>query len=164
MGNMRRDAAWWRGTFGGRVRTVRRRLGMTQGDLATALQDVGVLMSQSTIAKLENGIRPTPIDEAAAIAQALGVPIQQLLEGDVVPVDEMQQSLAQLEAQLEAARAELLALQLQEQQLDMQAAVVRMERVQATEDAERLMELYRLQEEALRSVQGGSDGQHPQAT
>ena len=63
-------AAAGRKAFGQAVAAHRRQAGMTQEDLAAAVEPIGS-MAQSTIAKIERGARPTPAEEVAALARAL---------------------------------------------------------------------------------------------
>jgi transcriptional regulator with XRE-family HTH domain len=51
-------------------------------ELATQLQLMGVAIDRSGIAKLENGRRPAPDIEVAAIAKVLKVSIPWLFEGN----------------------------------------------------------------------------------
>lgn len=66
-----------RTTFGANVRRARERSGWTQGELADRLS--GHSMTRDKILRLESGTRPTPLDEAVAIAQALEMRLDDLL-------------------------------------------------------------------------------------
>ncbi|MFP3600116.1 helix-turn-helix domain-containing protein, partial [Chryseobacterium sp. SIMBA_029] len=61
--------------FGAAVRATRGSRGLTQEALAGRVSDFGINMTQTMIAKLERGDRPTPISEAAVIARILDVPL-----------------------------------------------------------------------------------------
>ena len=66
--------------FGSRVRTFRKARGWTQEELAQVLADAHkVVLHQTTVAKLESGIRPTNVPEIFALASALGVSYDELL-------------------------------------------------------------------------------------
>ena len=66
--------------IGPRVRKARKDSGITQMELATQLQLMGVTIDRSGIAKLESGIRPVSDIEVAAIAKILKVSIPWLFE------------------------------------------------------------------------------------
>lgn len=65
---------------GSRVRKARRDSRITQMELATQLQLMGVAIDRSGIAKLESGRRPASDIEVAAIAKVLKVSIPWLFE------------------------------------------------------------------------------------
>lgn len=65
---------------GSRVRKARRDSRITQIQLATQLQLMGVVIDRSGIAKLESGRRPVSDIEVAAIAKILKVSIPWLYE------------------------------------------------------------------------------------
>jgi len=60
-----------------RVKRLRKSKGITQVDLATLL---GV--TQSKISRLERGVIPITVDQLAAIADALSVPVYTLFQFD----------------------------------------------------------------------------------
>lgn len=63
--------------LGQRIREVRQRSGMTQGELAVALTArVGEPVSRSTVGNYETGRRPLPADRLLHIAEVCGVPLQ----------------------------------------------------------------------------------------
>lgn len=75
--------------FGEAVRRSREALEWTQGDLANRLSKVlGKPVAQSTVARLEKGSRPTPLNEVFALAAVLGVSVQSLLPSPD-PFDEL---------------------------------------------------------------------------
>jgi Helix-turn-helix domain len=69
--------------FGQQVKAVRESLQprVTQSKLAKRLKDLGVPMGQVTIARIENGERRVTVDDALALAAALGVNPKNLLSG-----------------------------------------------------------------------------------
>lgn len=69
-------------TVATRVRTLRQRRGWSAQQLATACAKAGMpSLTRSTIAKLESGARKSvSADEAAALAEALGVPLSELID------------------------------------------------------------------------------------
>lgn len=66
-----------RETFGQQIRIVREQRNLTQTELAEKLARLG--MTRDKIAKIERGNRPTALEEAAALAHALGVPLESLM-------------------------------------------------------------------------------------
>ena len=62
-------------TFGIRVKDLRLARGLTQESLAIWMTNAGYPMHQTTAAKIENGGRPTPVGEVAALAVLFNVPI-----------------------------------------------------------------------------------------
>ncbi|WP_426226260.1 helix-turn-helix transcriptional regulator [Pseudarthrobacter sp. DSP2-3-2b1] len=71
-----------RRTFGESVRKYRLANEWTQEGLAKAVTANGVNATQTMIAKIERGDRPTSISEAAVIAATFGCPVQALLPLD----------------------------------------------------------------------------------
>lgn len=69
-------------SFGNAVKTFRLANNWTQDDLARNLTAKGVRASQTIVAKIERGDRPTPITEAAVLAAVFGIPIQSLFPMD----------------------------------------------------------------------------------
>jgi transcriptional regulator with XRE-family HTH domain len=68
-----------RQVFGTAIRDARRRKGWTQELLAEQLRMRGPSFTQTMVAKVERGARPTPVEEAALFADVLGVPIEELV-------------------------------------------------------------------------------------
>lgn len=63
--------------LGQRIREVRQRSGMTQGELAEALSTrLGEPISRSTLGNYETGRRPMPAELLLLIADICGVPLQ----------------------------------------------------------------------------------------
>ena len=71
-----------RRTFGESVKKYRLANDWTQDALARAITANGVNATQTMIAKIERGDRPTSISEAAVIAATFGTPVQSLLPLD----------------------------------------------------------------------------------
>jgi transcriptional regulator with XRE-family HTH domain len=96
--------------FGGRMRQERERQGLTQGSLVGSL----ILMHdidwfhQTTVGKVESGDRPIRLEEAVAIADLLGVGLEELTHGQedaVVRSQRIERALAVLaEVQQNIAR------------------------------------------------------------
>jgi transcriptional regulator with XRE-family HTH domain len=59
--------------FGKQVQAARERLRLTQADLAKRLEELGLPTHQATVARLETGGRRVSVDDALALAAALGV-------------------------------------------------------------------------------------------
>lgn len=72
--------------FGAKVRSLRLERGWTQGDLASKMTAAGHPMHQTTVAKLENGTRPTSVAEASSLASIYGISTGSLF-GDTTPHD-----------------------------------------------------------------------------
>jgi transcriptional regulator with XRE-family HTH domain len=60
-------------TFARRVREVRERRGWTQQQLAERLRELGVPIDRTKVNRVETGARAVSVDDALAIAAALGV-------------------------------------------------------------------------------------------
>ena len=60
------------------MKVARRQAGMTQTDLANAMNERGHTFRQQTIQKIESGDRSLQFDEAAEIAEVIGVPLERL--------------------------------------------------------------------------------------
>ena len=67
---------------GRQVEAVRKRLHISQKELSTRLTELGVVMRQVTIARLETGKRRVTVDEALSLAAALGVNPTFLFSGE----------------------------------------------------------------------------------
>lgn len=65
------------------VRAVRERRGMSQQQLAARMGDLGRPIQASTVAKVESGSRRVDVDDLAALAVALNVPLARLMVPDV---------------------------------------------------------------------------------
>ncbi|EPD94596.1 hypothetical protein HMPREF1486_03149 [Streptomyces sp. HPH0547] len=65
--------------FGEQVKQGRRAKGWTQAQLARSLGDtIGHVVNPLTITRIEAGTRPTPINEAVALAQLLDISLDSL--------------------------------------------------------------------------------------
>ncbi len=73
-----------RNIVGQKVREARARNNppITQTELAARLQVIGFKIEQPAIAKIEAGTRPVADFEVVALARALGVDVEWLLQGD----------------------------------------------------------------------------------
>jgi transcriptional regulator with XRE-family HTH domain len=112
--------------FGAVVRSLRTAAGMTQEQLAQALTEAGWAVRQNTIAKLENGLRPTTVPEMYVIAAVFEISPRELVAliwpPDADDDDEsarfaLKHSLAVKRTQLRASQSELAALELEAEQL-----------------------------------------------
>ena len=65
--------------FAERLRQYRDAQGLTQGDLADEVTELGIPMVQQTIQKTETGRRPIRLNKADVLARAVGVPLPNLL-------------------------------------------------------------------------------------
>lgn len=66
--------------FGARVKGFRVARGLTQEWVAQWMTAAGYPMHQTTVAKLENAGRPTPVSEVAALASLFEVPISEFFD------------------------------------------------------------------------------------
>jgi transcriptional regulator with XRE-family HTH domain len=100
--------------FGARVRSLRKTRGWSQERLAEQMQLLGFGWLQSTVAKTENGQRPLRLNEAAALAEVLGVPLAQATQP--LPDDEdltaLREQISQVSAAEEALRASIKELKM----------------------------------------------------
>ncbi len=64
---------------GGRVREARKKLGLTQSDLAAKLQIEGILIERDSISRVEMGTRFVADYELAVISRVLKVDVDYLL-------------------------------------------------------------------------------------
>ena len=67
---------------GNRVKIARRKLGLTQSDLAARLQVFGILIERDSVSRIEIGTRFVADYELRAIAKILKVSIDWLLENE----------------------------------------------------------------------------------
>jgi transcriptional regulator with XRE-family HTH domain len=99
---------------GRRVRGLREERGWSQQDLGRRLAPYGFELTQSTVAKLENGARPVRLNEAAALAALFGVNISELIDAEVQAeassdVEDRLRHLRWLHAAISDAQTALLA-------------------------------------------------------
>ncbi len=66
--------------FAAQLRLVRESRGMSQAELARAATECGAPMQQQTVAKIERGGQTISLDQAGAIAMALGRPLAEMLQ------------------------------------------------------------------------------------
>lgn len=96
--------AWTWGEFGDRVRKLRKAKGLTQSELGQALGALGADMHQTTVAKIENGTRPTVVHEVWALAKILDVDYDALLPALTPPDhDPAEELVREYKETLEAA-------------------------------------------------------------
>ncbi len=74
-----------RSTFASRVRQVREGRGWSQEELARRLGELGLRLDPTAITRMERGERSVRVEEAVVLAQALGLPLDELLQ----PLDEI---------------------------------------------------------------------------
>lgn len=86
--------------FARRLRQARRAASLTQADLAAQLVERGFAMDSTTITRIERLDRAVKLEEALALAEILGEPLDALLHDE--PEDERR--LAELEHELVEAR------------------------------------------------------------
>jgi transcriptional regulator with XRE-family HTH domain len=110
---------------GGNVKQYRLARGMSQADLATALQTRGFPFHQQAILKVEKGTRPLKVEEVSAVADILEIGVAALLQSDdeearqtltrmlqhvnrlEMEVDELNRQLVSKTRKLESARRTL---------------------------------------------------------
>lgn len=101
---------------GSRVRELRKARGWSQAALAVRLRKYGPELTQSTIAKLEAGARPTRLDEFGSLAEVLGVPLTYLIAmpDPFGSPDErfLEREIREIEAALDDAKARASEAQL----------------------------------------------------
>lgn len=103
---------------GRQCRALRMKRGWSQTDLARRMSARGFEMSQTTVAKLENGKRPLRVDELVELAGIFGTGIVELLTtdetvGDVVRDHEVAYAINrvwELRASLDTAEAMMIDL------------------------------------------------------
>src|SRR6185437_14748918 len=69
--------------FGDHLRRMRNEAGLTQRQLADKMSEAGITMYQSTIGKIEAGLRTVSIGEAVQFAAALGVQLSDIINGQM---------------------------------------------------------------------------------
>jgi len=84
-----------------RIKQLRKASGVSQKELSGQLVEMGFRMTQPYLVRVEQGQKSLKLDEAAAIAELLGVDAAQLLYGTV------DQEISAIQAQQEDAKAEL---------------------------------------------------------
>lgn len=105
-----RGPVWTWVEFGQRVRGLRQARGWSQATLAQHLKGLGVNLHQTTIAKMEGGIRPTVVHEVWALAVVFKAPYDLLLPPlDWNPFEEFEDAAAEYERLRERVRQERAA-------------------------------------------------------
>jgi transcriptional regulator with XRE-family HTH domain len=66
--------------FARRLREARESSGISQDALAQHMTEIGFKFHQTTVNKIERGERKVPVGEAIALADAIGVSLEQMLE------------------------------------------------------------------------------------
>ncbi len=101
---------------GANVQRFRKAAGLSQADLAHALNQRGASFQQQTVLKVEKGSRPLKLDEAVMIADILKMPVFDLLimradAGELVEaaieLNKANEALRRLEARREELAGEL---------------------------------------------------------
>lgn len=93
--------------IGRSVRALRNAAGLTQEQLADRMAERGVDLHHSSVSTTELGKRPLTLPEALAIADALGVQLDSLVDYERI---EAERELAEAYARMTAAQARLDAL------------------------------------------------------
>lgn len=87
--------------LGERLRMIRVRLDLSQRDVAQAVTDRhGLGWHQTTVAKVEAGDRPVRVAEALAVADVLGVHVDELLDQPADSSEARQHQATRLHARL----------------------------------------------------------------
>ncbi len=108
----RKPFEYWERAFGEKVRQWRQARNWSQEDLAEELRQFGFDMHQTTVAKLEKGLRPLRVSEAAAIAAVFGMPPLAVFlapppEAMPLPLERMQESLRLAQESLTALQQQM---------------------------------------------------------
>jgi transcriptional regulator with XRE-family HTH domain len=105
--------------LGQRLRGLREEAGLTQEQVAARMRSLGHHLYQNTIWKIEAGKRPVRVNEAVALANILGIPLDGLLRDPALSAEgsalwtQLQQVAAQrleAETQRAALKAEFAAV------------------------------------------------------
>lgn len=99
--------------MGERIREVRQRSGCSQQAVVDQLATYGVDWHPTTVGKVEAGVRPLRLAEAAALAEVLDVPLDVLVHGEdskVREADRLRTALASLGKVQEALEAQKMRL------------------------------------------------------
>lgn len=153
--------------FGSAVRSFRIASDWTQEDLARMLTAKGVKATQTMVAKIERGDRPTPVSEAAVIAGIFGIPIQSLF-----PLDRSSATASHLGTMLIHFNVALMTLEshralAQGKQAEIEEILEEWDEFVADLSDEEKAELRRLDIDAAPSSDNGMreklHGKHPEA-
>lgn len=96
---------------GARIRSMRQDRPWSQEELAELMRQYGFNWFQSTVTKTEHANRPLRLNEAAALAQIFGIPLEGLVAFDLDPLEakirEADVQLAQRKHRLERHEVEV---------------------------------------------------------
>lgn len=95
--------------LGSVVRSLRLAAGLTQENLARQLTAEGLPTRQNTVAKLENGLRPTPVSELAALATIFNLSLAELSDA-ISPSAMDEKAIAAARVELNENKARIRAL------------------------------------------------------
>lgn len=110
---------------GVRLREARLRQSLSQVELAARLARHGLAWHQTTVAKTELGLRPLRLNEVAALAAGLGLPLELLLRAEAsTPLTPREQTLAELRQQHDRLLREHIEAHLAKEQAVARAAAV----------------------------------------
>ena len=73
--------------FGERLRVARVRQGMTQLDVAVALEEYGIVLNQTAIGKLERGERNLYVHQLVPLLEILDISFDWLINGGELRID-----------------------------------------------------------------------------
>lgn len=68
---------------GQKIHELRKKMGITQGQLAARMQVQGIILEQKSISRIETGERVVPDYELRAFARVFGVRMEDLMEEEV---------------------------------------------------------------------------------
>lgn len=142
----------WEKVFGVRIREMRQLRGWTQEELARRMAEVGFQMHQTTVAKLENGTRPTNVGEIAALAALLEVPIGALF--GTADHAEKQREVQTLQFRLKGLEAESEAIFEKRAELDMRMSQLAHEMDEVRADYEKAQAGYKAAFGSIRDADG----------
>lgn len=132
--------------FGVAIRVQRTARGLTQEVLAKKMSEYGIPTTQTTIAKIERGDRPTPISEAAVIAHIFDLPLAGLLPTD--PVSEQIAKFYSLHASM---------LELMDENMDLMEQYIQVER-RRLDLWSRFKALAHMYDKTVRDMREGENG------
>jgi transcriptional regulator with XRE-family HTH domain len=122
-----RDKETAEARVGAQLKAMRAKLGLTQAELAEAMQGLGHSWMQTTVAKTEAADRPVRLNEVADLAKILGVSLPHLVSS------ETDWKAGVIQGQLDRWWAHAMRLKAEVDELDRQVAA----KTQAFEEAEK---------------------------
>jgi transcriptional regulator with XRE-family HTH domain len=122
-----RDKETAEARVGAQLKAMRAKLGLTQAELAEAMQGLGHSWMQTTVAKTEAADRPVRLNEVADLAKILGVSLPHLVSS------ETDWKVGVIQGQLDRWGAHAMRLKAEIYELDRQVAA----KTQAFEEAEK---------------------------